>query len=438
MTSQSVAWVLAAMLAASPVAWAAAEPGKTAAPAKAPKAPTVAEEPAEKPISIVDENGWWLGGGHFRLPLDVKAAGYDRFDRPVEVDLDFTEVLTGLRREAALNDASLRLVELNETGGIVDRRVPFQFDRADDYNDSARARGTLVFLMRGRTAADGVRRFQVYFDLGGTSPLPAPMAPLILRHESVQCEGQPSFKIVSPTATYFYQQRGAALASLLDLDDCEWIGYHAGGGSAGDYRGLPNLVEPEGFFSAGGTRGESTIWRRGAVKLTLDSQTSDRRWACRWEIFPGFARVSVLKAARPYWFLYAGTPGGKLDAAKDFVLRSSGEKLPLAKDWTSTTRGPEWVLFGSARTPRGLFIVRHEAEALSDSCETLERNMVIFGFGRKGPAEPAIEFAPRHFTIGFVENTADPAVGKTIDSAWRPLTVTVGKAEAKRAAKTKG
>jgi len=433
MTSQSVAWVLAAMLAASPVAWAAA-----AVSSEAPKAPAAAEEPEEKPIPIVDENGWWLGGGHFRVALEVKAAGYDRFDRPVEVDLDFTEILGLLRREAALNDAAIRVVEVGETGAILDRRVPFQFDRAADYNESARARGTLVFLMRGRTAAAASRQFHVYFDIGGTSPLPAAMMPLVLRHESVQVEGQPGFKIVTPTATWFYQQRGAALASLLDLDDCEWIGYHAGGGSAGDYRGLPNLVEPEGFFHAGGSRGESTITRRGAVKLTIDAQTSDRRWACRWEIFPGFAQVSILKAARPYWFLYAGTPGGKLDEAKDFVLRSGGEKIPLAKAWTSTTRGPEWVLFGSAKTPRGLFIVRHEAEALPDSCATLDGNMVLFGFGRKGPAEPAIEFAPRHFTIGFVENTADPAVGKTIDSAWRPLTVTAGKAEAKRTARAKG
>jgi hypothetical protein len=119
-----------------------------------------------------------------------------------------------------------------------------------------------------------------------------------------------------------------------------------------------------------------------------------------------------------------------VDEAKDFVVRSAGEEVPLSEAWAGTVRGPEWVLFGSGKSKRALYLIRHEADALPDTCQTMDGSMVLFGFGRKA-MEAYLDFAPRHFTIGFADEASIPAATKEVESAWRPLRVTVGQGEAK-------
>src|SRR2546430_13171643 len=62
----------------------------------------------------------------------------------------------------------------------------------------------------------------------------------VITVQEIDYQGQPSYKIVTPSATWIYHQQGAGFAALIDRDGHDWISYRPGGGSAGEYRGIPN------------------------------------------------------------------------------------------------------------------------------------------------------------------------------------------------------
>ncbi|WP_145271326.1 hypothetical protein [Tautonia plasticadhaerens] len=175
-----------------------------------------------------------------RIQVTVAAAGYERTDLPVEVPIDLG-VLSGDEdaQEPPAPDR-LRVVEVDDSGRTIDAQVPHQFDPSPAPEGSA---GTLVLLMEGTTAPDASRRYLVSPDAGEEAPPPDQSALMTLT-EGVGHEGQESFRIGTPTATYFYHTLGGGFASLEGADGLDWLGYRPGGGSAGAYRGIPNLVHP--------------------------------------------------------------------------------------------------------------------------------------------------------------------------------------------------
>src|SRR6185436_9115103 len=107
-------------------------------------------------------------------------------------------------------------------------------------------------------------------------------------------------------------KQGAAFASMEDINGNDWLGFHPdpGSGSAGEFRGLPNLgdVAHPGFFNS-----SSTILSQGPLKATIQSQSNDGLWKLIWEIYQGYATMTLLQAGANYWILYEGTPGGTFD-----------------------------------------------------------------------------------------------------------------------------
>jgi len=373
---------------------------------------------------------WRFEAWPVRLPIEVKAAGCPRRDWPVEVPVNFTEALAALGRAAGLEETSLRVVEVDAAGRVLDDAVLHQFDPADDYDRATRARGTLVFLMKGATPATGVRRFHVYFNVAGSLVRPLAQDPLLTLLERVPCEGQESLKIVTPGAVYVYHPRGGGLARLEDSDGHDWIGYRTLPGSAGAYRGIPNLAHPEDVFHPGRTKCETRIVHRGPIRITLASRSADRQWACRWEFLPRWARMTVEKAGHPYWFLYEGTPGGSLDPETDYVVRSPGVRTPASQAWEGALPAPQWAYFGDAALGRVLAFMQHDADAAVDSYRPMEGRMTVFGFGRKS-LNKYIERTPARFTVAFVEDTAQETVVRALEALLREPEAAVGKAEAR-------
>ena len=279
--------------------------------------------------------------------------------------------------------------------GVVDDAVPFQFD----------APGDLTLLLTGTTSADATRYYHVYFSetCRRRGPRSAPACEEhIVFTDDVEHEGQASYKIETPGGTYLYHKRGAGFASLFDADGNDWISFHPWGGSDGRYRGIPNVVYPEGYFHPGGMDCTSRIVSAGPLKVTIASESNDGGWACRWDIFPRYATLTVLKVAHPYWFLYEGTPGGALDEAGDFIVRSDGTRTPASERWDGAIPAPEWLYFGASNTSRVLYFVHHEPDDAVDSYWPMEHNMTVFGFGRLG-LEKFMTAVPAHFTVGFAE-----------------------------------
>lgn len=327
--------------------------------------------------------------------IEVDAQTYARVDYIAEVALDSVP-------------AGAHVIEVDDQGNVIDAAVPFQLDDC-----------TLTFMLTGTTAAHSTRRFQ----LAAGQPQ-KPTAAQIHLTDGVMHQAQESFRIETNSATYLFHKFGAGFASMIDPEGNDWLSYRPYGGSDGRYRGIPNLAYPENHFHPGGTGCTSRVISSGPLKLTIAAESRDGEWACTWDIYPTCARLTVLKVGHPYWFLYEGTPGGQLDEAGDYCVRSDGARLPLTECWALPLPAPEWIYFGAANTPRVLYLLHHEADDLIDSFWPMEHNMTVFGFGRNN-TEKYMTQTPAHFTIGFADDGVYATVQETLNSILHPLKITV-------------
>jgi hypothetical protein len=241
------------------------------------------------------------------------------------------------------------------------------------------------------------------------------------------------FKVETPTATYVYGKRGAGFASILDKDGHDWIAYRPDGKARGEYRGLPKCGQPTKFFHCGYGYGQyptgNPFLSRVSVKddehVRIESETRDGKSACAWDFYPDHATLTLLRIGQPtFWFLYEGTPGGRLDAARDFVIRPDGQKTALDQPWSQVVR---WVCFGAVESPAGFVCVNHQDPEPGETDSYVSwpfrkeddgsfQDMTVFGFGRKGYKElvehiPDLTRLPARFSIGFVDR-ADFATAK--------------------------
>jgi putative heme-binding domain-containing protein len=233
------------------------------------------------------------------------------------------------------------------------------------------------------------------------------------------------FKVETPTATYVYGKKGAGFASILDKDGHDWISYRPDGKARGEYRGLPKCGQPTKFFHCGYGFGQyptdnpfaSRVTVREAEHVQIDSETRDGKSACVWDFYPDRATMTLLRIDQPtFWFLYEGTPGGRLDPADDFVIRPDGRKLTLDQPWSETV---PWACFGAAESSVGFVCINHQAPEPGETDSYVSwpfrkeddgsfQDMTVFGFGRKGYKElvqhvPDLTRLPARYTIGFVE-----------------------------------
>lgn len=353
---------------------------------------------------------WYNSAWHYRLPVTVNANGYTRFDKPAELDVNFTSLLPG---GATFSENSLRVLEVNSTGAIIDTNVVFQFDKSPAFNASSNASGTLILIMSGTTGSSAQRYFHVYFD-HGSGFLPKTFSNQ-LQITTAFWEGQNSYRVTSPSGTYYYHVQGAGFASMIDVNGNDWISYHPTGGSAGSYRGIPNMGE---WAHPGYTNGVSSIQYQGPIHIRVFSQTLSGGYKAYWDFFPGYVRMTLTDRSDNYWLLYEGTPNGQFDNS-DYWKPSTGGRFTLDDTYEGQF---QWAYFGDPNTSRALFLAHHEMDALPDGHRPMEGNMTVFGFGRQPTPSNITRWmnaVPQRMTIGFAEDSLQaPAI---IDAAFRDL-----------------
>ncbi len=376
----------------------------------------------------------------FRIPVTVSAAGYERFDKPVEVSINFTQILNSLGQSGSLDEQSIWVAEVDSQGDVIMAYVPYQFDKDQDYNLLTKASGTIIFLMEGTTAASAIRTYQIYFNLVGENAVSYPVTPRVTLTDGILDEGQESYKIRALRSTYYYHKMGGGFSSWIDTNGNDWLSYNSvsGSGAAGEYRGIPNMVYVKtsssgSHFHPGFTNSGSTITGEGPLRVRIRTISNDGKWEGLWDIFPRYATMTLLrKDINNYWFLYEGTPGGALERGTDFVVRSNGTLTPLSQTWSSDIPVNEWAYFGDPNLDRSLFVAKHEDDATEDSYWPMGADgasMTVFGFGRRAnTADPLLSTAPARFTIGLMDTTEFITSSKTIYSAYKDLSVTMGSA----------
>lgn len=366
------------------------------------------------------------GEPQYEHVVTVNGNGFARTDKVVEVGLNFTTLLHDQGGSGALDPASIRVYEINTGGDVIDADVPFQFDRAGDYNATTKARGMLVFLMKGNTGASETRRYRVRFDVTGSGFSAPSFTDRVTLTDSVAHKGYQSVRVVTAAAEYFYHKSGGGFATLLDANNNDWINWNTASGSMSDFRGIPNMVHPNdgGYFHPGRNSVSTTVVDDGPLRATFRSTSNGGAWQVQWDIFPDYARMTVLKTpATNYWFLYEGVPGGQLQLGSDRLTRSNGSSIPASGTWDTDIPGDEWVFASDPGVGRSLFLAHHQSDTKIDGYYADGSNMTVFGFGRNGNTR-LLNGLPRQFTIGFVDATAIGGVEPVVNAAYKPLTIT--------------
>ena len=222
-------------------------------------------------------------------------------------------------------------------------------------------------------------------------PLVHPAAGAVVITDDVD-EGIACFKVVTESATYFYDKAGAGFTSILDRDGIDWINFHPEGtpgvpdGQWGWYRGIPNMARGV-FGHPGYTGATSTTADPKGVPLPLATVRSSKDgWQVTWEFCPCYAKMTVLSAPARYWLLYEGTPGGEV-GDDDLCGRSDGRVASCSIAWqedivnnSGVATGMEWVYFADGTLERSLVLL-HDDDDVTDCYRRMD-GMTVFGFGR--------------------------------------------------------
>ena len=381
--------------------------------------------------SVAAAAPWWDTLWGYRVAVTIDAAGYARADKVAEVAVNFTELLAEVGESSRFDPDSIRVVEV-DGGNVTDDEVPFQFDRAGNFDPVGNAAGTLVIMLTGTTPAGAARHYHVYFDVVGDAFTPPKIPNYVSASTITDVHGYETFRLVTENGTYHYHKTGGGFASLFDVDEKDWISWNPAANGAGDHRGVPNMVHPNdgGYFHPGRANVDSGIFRRGPLKLTIRSSSLDGQWLTVWEIFPTYARLSVVQTAvgKSYWLQYEGTPGGLLQLTIDTWTKSDGTTGTAGTSWSGDIPGEEWVYFTDPALERSLYAVHHVEDEIVDSyAPSSDKLMTILGFGRSGNFR--FLTGPRQMTFGLAEATAPADVAAIIHDAYKPLTTTIGAPE---------
>jgi len=330
---------------------------------------------------------------------------------------------------------------------VLDENVPFQFDKASNFNAATNASGKLTFLARGKTAAETLRKYHVYFDTTGSFTAPS-FTPQVTTDGQSSDQGKSAIKVTTLNATYYLQYANGGFSSIVDKDGHDWIGFNpdSGSQSSGEYRGIPNMVFPGGGFHPGFDTATTTIVNSGPLKTTIevsaqiDKGNGPVPYKLRYEIFGTFVRTTVIDAGASYWFLYEGTPGGELDN-DDSVVRSDGQVTGINDSWLDsdglgTSNGEEWLYFRDNADDRYIYFVHNTTDNIVDSYHPQNDGgqgaMTVFGFGRDDGAaqRDRMTGANNVFTFGINDGGGNfGAASSDINGTYRDVACTPGKTQ---------
>jgi hypothetical protein len=347
-------------------------------------------------------------GATARLPL-----------HPVEVVLDSRQLSLIVPELDTLSPEQLQLDERDASGRVINANLPFQLSGGTALDPLAPNLTRLVFALPGPTAAQAIRHFRIIPRTAGSPP-----AALIHITPNLFDAGQAAIEVHLPASTLRYHRYGAGFSSWIDADGNDWISYKPGDGPRGEFRGIPNMGHPDGYMHPGFTRSDTRILEAGPVKVTLASESNDGLWSGQWEIYPTFAKMTVIRTHRPFWFLYEGTPGGAIDRDSDFWIRADGSTGPIHEGWQDHRMNADWVAFADPKLGRSILLSHERNQSELNSYWLMEDAMTVFGFGRRG-LEKYIDRLPRRFTISLHDNTTHPHLAAAVTAFEAPVQTSI-------------
>ncbi|HEV7523463.1 MAG TPA: hypothetical protein VGP92_00770, partial [Acidimicrobiia bacterium] len=383
-------------------------------------------------LTVVGVGAWWDQRWDFRVPVFANSGGYIRKDAIVTANVNFTKALHEAGSGSPVDPATIRVVEVDVNGNLVDPAVVSQFRPDATFNAATKATGQITLRAAGAWAANTNRFFAVYFDVPGGGGPPLPNPGLVSVADSFDA-GQASYAISTQNAIYQYQLQGASISSVFDKQGLNWVSYNTTPGSAGGFRGLPNFPYPEGNFHPGFTNSTTQIIESGPLRIVVESKSNDGIWAYKTAFYPTYA-VSTVEKIDPfhkYWFLYEGTPGGAIKPNQT-VVRSNQVSIPITATFNSAITVDEYAYVADPDSGRSFFIASNTADGLVDSYFLLENNMTVLGFDRDnstGTSQMLNAEVNRSYTWGLIDATAYGSAAPIITGNYKDIAVNVGQGE---------
>jgi hypothetical protein len=356
------------------------------------------------PASSHANTNWWHEGWIHRSPITLSSTTGS--DALVKVSLNLKTLQQQANLTKAVQLQSLRVIDQQSQSVLTSQVV--------STNETTGATELLVYV----PGQFSTTLPYLYFDTHqGTSPLP--QIPSLVTHQTeANYQGQEALMIETPRSTYAFQTKAGGLASLIDKENKDWISFNRTAGSAGMYRGIPNLVHPGDIFHPGHSNADTTITKTGPLFIELTSTALSGSWETMWYFYPTSAHLKVTKtqAGAKYWFLYEGTPGGTISStagAMDKYVLSNGTSFNLTAIKEGDLPDPEWLYFQDHALNRSLYFVHHQADTHPDRYSLMDNNMTVFGFGR-GTGTTKYLTGTNSFTFGLVENKQHTTVSQAV------------------------
>lgn len=381
---------------------------------------------------------WWDTGWDYRVPLTVFPEGVARQDKVVEQAVNFSNFMAEAGAGGPTFDAnSIRVVEIDNAGVVVDPAVPFQFDRASSYDPVSRASGTLLWQLTGTTPPGQGRTYHVYFDKTYKNIPAATVAPQVTRTDVID-EGFDAYRfdLADGSQWFFHGEDGGGFSKIIDSDGEDWIGWNTLPDSKGDFRGTPNAVKPPaGYFHPGRPNRTNTfIIHEGPLKITMEVRAFDSSWISVWEMYPTYGDFDMKRVKAEWWYLYEGTPGGEV-GPEDVIQRSDGLSVPYDGTFEADMPGEEWLYIADTLDGRSFYMAHHQDDGAIESYRLLNGELPILGFGRGGLGlnQPyltkRVNTDPQSFTTGLVDETEFGPTGDHIRGTYKDLLILTGEGE---------
>lgn len=128
-------------------------------------APVVKLGEVQKKSGIGQFDNW-----NYSVDVTVSTGNYARKHYPIEVDIDFSELLAQVGG-GSLADNSVRLVCKLPSGDAAE--VVSQFDKAEGYDSTNNAKGILVWMLADEVEANTELNYTLYFDTTSNGKKPA-------------------------------------------------------------------------------------------------------------------------------------------------------------------------------------------------------------------------------------------------------------------------
>jgi len=223
----------------------------------------------------------------------------------------------------------------------------------------------------------------------------------------------PAFEIHTPTASYWLVKSDAAIVSITDSAQLQWINFSSG---FRPNRGVPNLGgccqpgDPAKLNLPMMSTEVDPSFTVTSSHLRLISRSADNAFQLVWDFFLTHFTLTVNQAAGAYGFTYRGVPGGTFDSADQLVM-SNGTTQSALVSYSGDLPGPaEWAYLSHPAAKHSLFVMQHSDDALPETYQVADGDtgMFVFGSGK-------ITQLPIRFSLGLIDSCDDPTVRARID-----------------------